>query len=193
MSKDNRYGIVTSVNILLILVMFYNFISWGEYGTRPSKLLGIFACIYMLNDWITTRSTYNIYSSRFFFQDIITIFLFAQFPTALKDISYECGYSPYFWLLIGLTESVYVIWASTISKKSPSEKAQKSMVIWTILSSVTASSSFALTYFLLIFKDLAYLGHFLSGCLVVYILIMTIKWNHDRFVRSKKEETPFIS
>lgn len=190
--RPQRLTITLFIDILLTLALFYNFSQWGGYQTLSAKIVGVFACIYVLNDWMTTRATFAVYSPRIFFTDIITIFLFSNLPNALNDKSSIWGYSPAFWLAVGLVEFNYAFWDKVIKEASPSEEAQKNLTLWTYLSFLSTTTALIVFLYQTFGTDLT-LGHILSAIPTIYITGMTIKWNVDRYQRAKKEGTSFLA
>jgi len=181
-----------SIDILLTIVLFDNFSQWGTYQTLSAKIVGVFACIYVLNDWMTTRSSFAVYSPRIFFTDIITIFLFANFPNALSDSSNLWGYSPFFWLAVALVEFSYAFWDMVIKEASPTKEGQKNMIIWVYLTFLSTMLALG-TFIYQVFGTSLIIGHAASAIVIIYLGGMTIKWNWERYQRSKAEGTPFLN
>ena len=120
----NRETIVRSIEFLLLITVAYNFAAWGSYKSLPAKGLGLFACVYVLNNWITTCSSFSIYKTRMFFTDIIVIFLSINLPNSLINHVQPWGYNPQFWVLMGFMELVNIDWDCQILKDTPTEEGR---------------------------------------------------------------------
>lgn len=183
--------ILQAIDVLATIALFYNFASWGGYQTTEARLLGLFACFYVTNGWLTSHSTFNVYSLRIFIIDTVTIFLYAYFPTALGDSSSIWGYSPVFWLVVGLSEFLYIIWDVSFMKLAPSETAQRNLGLWALTGLFSTVMGVGLFIFLSISTNLI-LGHLFSILAVIFILGLTFKWNFDRYKRAKNEGISFF-
>lgn len=186
-----RLVITTFVDILVTLALFYNFSQWGSYPTLQAKLLGVFACIYVLNDWMTTRASFVVYSVRVFVADILVIFIISNIPNALNSPNSIWGYSPFFWLAIGSVEFIYAFWDNVIKTLTPSKDAKKTLTAWTYLSFLSTALCVGVFIYQMVGKSIL-IGHLISLIPVSYLTIITVKWNWDRYTRAKAEGTSFL-
>ena len=202
---SRRPMIVISIDILLTIILFHNFSQWGTYQTLPAKLMGIFICIYIMNDWMTTRSSFDLYSPHLLIADMVVIFIFANIPHLLKEPHQMWGYSPFFWFAVGLVEFLYAFWDIVVKRVAPSEKVQKNLTFWAYLSFLSTVLCWGVFFYQMaceknwnhlqqwIGGDFVFYGHIASAIPVIYLLSLTIKWNWDRYQASKKEGSSFFA
>jgi len=203
-SQPKRPTIVTSIDILLTIVLFYNFSQWGTYQTIPAKLMGIFVCICIMNGWMTTRSSFDVYSPVLFVLDIMVIFIFANFPHLLNNSVLTWGYSTFFWFAVGLGEFLYIFWDIAINRFTPSEEAHKNLTFWAYLSLLSTVLCWGVFFYQIAceknwwdlqqqISNYVLYGHIGSAIPAAYILWMTIKWNWNRYQTSKQKGISFFA
>jgi hypothetical protein len=199
-SKNSDHpAIAFSMDVLITFTLFYNFSQWSSYETIFAKIIGIFTILVVLNSWLTIRSGYNFYSLRLFIPDIIEIFIFANIPTLLK-LETEWGYSPYFWLAIGVIEFFNALWDISIKNEAPATNVQKSFTKWfwlslgaSFLCFVTFIYQILSVFISKIWDEYILIGHIISAIPLIYILIMTIIWNNKRYNLSKETDSNFFN
>lgn len=177
-----------SIEILTTLVLFHSFASWISYSGLWARSLGIFLCLYVLNDWMTTRSSHSFYSDPHFFSDVSTAFLLANTPGTLRATDPVWGYSPSFWLLVGCTELIYVGWNFVTLAQAKHPRAKRSTqwdLVWALLS---AGSCF-LVYVLMMFTSFHLIAEILAGATAFGLTLNLIKWNLQRIRRSREAGT----
>lgn len=192
MSQIRKKETITrAIEILFLFALAYNFASWGSYNSLPAQLLGIFACIYTFNNWITTRSTFDIYQPLMFATDILIIFLSINLPNTLKDNIQPWNYSPRFWIFMGSMEFANVWWNLQILKATPSQSGRSAHKIWLILTIVVTCGCFGLYFYLSFFSSFL-VGQTLAAILTVSLLIMTAKWNLNRYRVAKSRGISYL-
>lgn len=189
---NKRETIVRSVEFLLLITVAFNFAAWGYYDSLTAKLLGIFTCIYVFNNWLTTYSSFDIYKPEMFFTDIIVIFLSLNLPNSLSNYVEPWGYNPQFWLLLGVMELVNVYWNYQIFKVSPSEAGRAGLKVWLVATVIAMLGCFVLYFYLCSSVFSAQMGFLFTIILTLLLLGMTIKWNLNRYQMAKKEGISFL-
>lgn len=190
-TNSNHNVITESINLLLVLALFYNFAKWPSYGQLSAKIFGIFACAYVLNNWLSTRSTFNIYSLSIFYNDIVGIFLIVYLPFSLSVNDEIWGYSPTFWLAIGLIEFLNVFWNLHLHRKSNVDEAKRFLTGWVWMSFIAGLLSLILFLYLSLGENIL-LGHAVAGILTAIFIVMTVAWNVKRYNFLKNTGTSFF-
>lgn len=189
---EKKKSIVTPIELLLLFVVGYNFASWGKFESLPSQLLGLFSCIYVINNWVTTRSSFDFYQMEMFFTDIIIIFLSMNIPNSLENPVKSWGYDPFFWILMGGMELVNVYWNYQLYKVSPSEKGRSGMLGWLIVTTIVMFGCFGLYFYLQYYAYSIEIGQILATILTLTLLALTVKWNLNRYKMEKSKGISFL-
>jgi hypothetical protein len=174
-----------SIEILTTLVLFHSFASWINFDGVWARCLGLFLCCYVLNDWMTTRSSHAFYSDLHFFSDVSTAFLLANAPGALRVSDPLWGYSPSFWLLLGSIELIYAGWNFGTLAQAKHPRARRSTLsdlFWALLS---AGSCF-LVFILMKFTSFHLAAEILAGTTAIGLTVNLVKWNLQRIRRSRE-------
>lgn len=193
--RGRKLYITNSIDFLVTLLLFYNFANWFKYDSVTTKILGLFACIFTLNDWMIVREAYEFYTTRMFVLDIFSSFCFANLPNALMSNNTIYGYDSSFFLFIAGIELMYGIWDISISQISPIEKRQQSLNKWALCSFISVFLSLVTFY---IQKYLPIEKFFIVGKMMgigstIFIFAMLVVWNIERYILSKKANLPFIT
>lgn len=94
---------------------------------------GSFFIIYILSLWKTGMDTFEFYDSKYFVVDMLSVATYANIPRIFiswKSLKYFICLS---LVLIGLNESICVVWDILCHKKSVGEKGKEFHLMWTIL------------------------------------------------------------
>lgn len=185
--------ITNSMDVLLTIILFYNFSNWVKYDSLPTQLLGLFACLFALNDWMIVRETYEIYGTAMFIIDVLVCFCFANFPGSLVSHNGPWGYDPRFWLFVAIIEALYGTWDIFVSQISPIEKRQRTLSIWSKLSFVSVAMAVITFVTHIIFSQNMLFGRIMEGMTALFISGMIVVWNLERYKLAREANLPFIT
>jgi hypothetical protein len=180
-----------AVDILSTLILYHNFVEWGGYSSPDGKIVGAFACIYVVNFWLTTRSSFRVYSGRLLFLDLASLFILANLPHTIQAIQHPWGYSPLFWLGLSVVELLNLDWNSALKRESPAERVKSHYTRWWILTAIAAVMGVGVFTYQLLGNDLL-VGRIAAGLVIVFHIWMILRWNWDRYKSLKNQGGSFL-
>jgi hypothetical protein len=155
-----------------------------------ARVAGLVAILVVVNDWLTTRSSYDLYSADIFVLDLSVILILNGLPFALT-MSHVPNALALFWCLMASCELFYAVWDLAFRKRSEDERARKSLSLWTIASLLAVMLYGANSYF-----QFARVSSTLSVVLDVvclsYVVAMLIVWNVNRYRQNAKAGLRFL-
>jgi hypothetical protein len=196
MVKSHKHSLTSiAVEVLTTLVLFNAFVTWTRYAGIAAHLLGLFLCLFALNEWLTTRSSHAIYTDVHLVLDVSTAFLLANAPALLLNTTGRWGYSPFFWLDLAIIEGLYAGW--DVARVRRAQKGGKSIGAGELIRAIGSSLLCGGLFLVLGMPVSLLMGHVCAGVVVALLLTNMIWWNIQRASVSKsaldsEERTAFI-
>jgi hypothetical protein len=180
-----------AIEILSTLVLFRNFAEWGGYSFPNGKIIGAFACIYVVNFWLTTRSSFQIYSGRLFFLDLLSLFILANLPTAIQATHPLWGYNPLFWFGLSVVELLNLDWNTVLRRESPTRSAKSHYRHWLLLTALAALMGMSVFVYQLLGSTFI-VGVTAAWATMLFHIWMILRWNWDRYQLVKQHGQNFL-
>lgn len=150
---------------------------------------GIFFIIYILSLWKTGMDTFEFYDSQYFVVDMLSVATYANIPRIFiswKSLKYFICLS---LVLIGLNESICVVWDILCHKNSVGEEGKGFHLKWTIftfLGIIGILVSIITICFIEISDNIIYL---LDVCNILYQFLLLISWWVSEYCILKKHNS----
>lgn len=199
--SGGKLPITASIEILVLIAVGYNFISWSSYTETSAMMLGALACWFSVSGWLTTRASFDVYNWKMLILDILVIFSLCSMPGALKAGG-QWGYSPAFWAEFAFIEFLYAAWDLMLLRFVEDKKDQKKYTFWMwislgacLLMSATCLYQLSLSQIVggKYFPDqVLVVGRSLEVCAAMYALSIDLYWNWDRYNIEKKAAGDFL-
>lgn len=127
--KDMQF-IISTIAYLMIFIAVC--VSVGFSDNIIMLFNGIFFIIYILSLWKTGMDTFEFYDSKYFVVDMLSVAIYANIPRVFidwKSLKYFICLS---LALIGLNESICVVWDILCHENSVGEEGKGFHMKWTI-------------------------------------------------------------
>lgn len=122
--------ITTSIDILFTLLIFWSFQEWKSATTLEAKVLLLFLYLIVINDWLSCRATYELYTTEMFLIDVIIIYLFQRMVDSLTRAGDVTGYDTAFWLMLAALSVLYGIWDYVVAVYTDDRERQRGLRSW---------------------------------------------------------------
>lgn len=182
--------IVAAIDVLFLLTLAHHFILWWSYPGLSARLLGLLAIFVVVNDWLTTRSSYALYSARIFGLDLTIILILNGLPHALSR-GWSGSGPAMFWILLCLCEVCYAGWDLAVARRAP-EPAARHLDKWTS-ASLFAAALYGFAAGAYVSEQDRSLLVIATGLAGAYAMGMLVVWNLQRRQLKRQNGQPFLS
>lgn len=179
--------IAAAVDILFVVTIAHQGVIWWSIPTLLGRVLGIVGLFVTLNDWLTTRSSFALYSARAFALDLAVIFILNGIPQSVSNPNGSFGL---FWLLLALCEVCYIGWDLLIGALA-GPKLSNFWSGWTWASLIAALTYGGVAWAWLA-VDWRVVPVGLSLVAATYCLVLLVIWNLQRYRVKRSQQQPFL-
>lgn len=187
MSKENP--LTKAVDMLFTLALFYVLIHWPQLVTWQAKVLWVSLFLIALNEQVSVRATYDVYSTIIYILDLASLFLYVVALQALIAVDSKFGYNPSFWVAIGFLYFFYAIWDFVMMPFGDKE-AKQNLRKWALYM-LTAFFVTLMSYIVISYShnylkgETLFLTETISQLLAFGLIIWALYlWNKDRIARA---------
>lgn len=191
--RQDVHPITSSVDMLWTITIFYAFYRLHLLSGYWPILLGILTTLLLINEWFSTRATFDFYTGPMFLADIADVFLYVCIYTTLDNKDTNLSYSVFFWLALSGIWFVYFIWDVFVIPYTIDEDSKKSLIKWEfwmftagvftfgsfVILAVTSSDTPTWEKY---YVELNVLQHINAGI----ILLVLYAWNKKKFDTVRK-------
>lgn len=186
---EERNHLTRAVDILFTLALFYALLQWNTIFTWQARILWVSLLLIIINEQVSVRASYSVYSLGVYFLDLLSILLYFFALAELAEANSPIGYGAEFWAAIAILWLAYAMWDLIMMRFARDSKAKASLRKWAvymILASLITVGSYLvmrLTYDSLDNSIMLILNSSAQIASLLIILWALYLWNKNRLER----------